>query len=438
MIYCAFVYMNKEILRLAVPNIISNISIPLLSSVDTLLMGHLSSLELGAVGIASMIFNFVYWNFGFLRMGTTGMTAQAYGKGDKEEISGMLQRSLLLSISIAVVIMLLMIPIASASSFLMNVASEQQPMVNQYFFTRIWAAPATLGLYALLGWFFGMQNARIPLLITIVINLINIVMSFYFVKVLDLGIKGVALGTVIAQYFGFILALVIIVYQFRNNIKIVPLKLLIAKEKISKFLNVNTDIFLRTVMLTFAFAFLYSQASLEGELFLAANVILLQFLNWMSYAIDGFAYAAESLVGKYHGAGSEKNTYKAINHLFRWGLGFAILFTLVFYFFGEEIVRLFSNQEEVVSKTNNMLVWVYILPLTSFACYIWDGIYIGLTASKSMRNTMVIAIAIYIATYYGVDYFFGLRNIWLAMIVFLAFRGILQSLYFARFKLDLP
>jgi MATE family multidrug resistance protein len=191
-------------------------------------------------------------------------------------------------------------------------------------------------------------------------------------------------------------------------------------------------------MLTFAFAFLYSQASLAGELFLAANVILLQFLNWMSYAIDGFAYAAESLVGKYHGAGSSKNTYRAINYLFKWGLGFALVFTIVFYLFGQEIVLLFTNQPDVIAKTNSMLIWVIILPMASFACYIWDGIYIGLTASKSMRNAMVIAVVIYIATYYGADYFFGIQNIWIAMIVFLAFRGILQTIYFAKFRLKLP
>jgi MATE family multidrug resistance protein len=335
-------------------------------------------------------------------------------------------------------IMLLMIPIASGSSFLMNVSLEQQPLVNQYFFTRIWAAPATLGLYALMGWYFGMQNAKIPLLITIAINLINIALSYYFVKVLGYGIRGVAAGTVIAQYAGFFLALGLVFWKFRTYIKAIPLRDLLVKEKLSRFLNVNRDIFLRTVMLTFAFAFLYSQASLAGELFLAANVILLQFLNWMSYAIDGFAYAAESLVGNYYGAGDEKKTYKAISYLFKWGLAFAILFTIVFWLFGEEIVLVFSNQADVIAMTNSMLFWVIILPVTSFACYIWDGIYIGLTASKTMRNAMFLAVLVYIGTYYGLDYFFGMQNIWLALIIFLAFRGIIQTIYFARLGLKLP
>lgn len=429
--------MNKEILRLAIPNIISNVSIPLLSSVDTLLMGHLSSLELGAVGIASMIFNFVYWNFGFLRMGTTGMTAQAYGRKDKKDIAAILQRSFFLSIAIATVIVLLMIPIAGASSYLMNVSTDQQDFVNIYFYTRIWAAPATLGLYALLGWFFGMQNAKFPLIITIAINLVNIVMSYYFVKFSGLGIKGVALGTVIAQYFGIVLAAGIISWKYKQYLKYIPLRVLVAKEKISRFLNINRDIFIRTIFLTFAFAFLYSQASLKGELFLAANVILLQFLNWMSYAIDGFAYAAESLVGKYHGAKDEKNTYKSIRYIFQWGLGFALAFTLLFWAFGEEIVAIFSNQEDVLSKTKTMLHWVILLPLISFASYLWDGIYIGLTASRTMRNAMFFSFLFYIGCYYGFDFLFGIRNIWLALLIFLAARGSIQTIYFYKHRLSM-
>ncbi len=424
--------MNKEILRLAVPNIISNVSIPLLSSVDTLLMGHLSALELGAVGIASMIFNFVYWNFGFLRMGTTGMTAQAFGRKDEGEIAAILQRSLFLAFAIAIAILVLAIPIASASSYLMNVNAEQQEFVNSYFYTRIWAAPASLGLYAILGWYFGMQNAKAPLLITILINVVNIIVSYLLVQVYGMGIKGVALGTVVAQYLGFIIALVIVFYRYRSYLQRIPIKLLLAWNKMERFLNVNRDIFLRTVCLTFAFAFLYSQAALKGELYLAANVILLQFLNWMSYAIDGFAYAAESLVGKYFGAEDEESTKKGIKLLFQWGLGFAIGFSLLYAFAGEHLVRVFSNQLDVITETNEMLYLMVILPMLSFSCYIWDGIFIGLTASKSMRNAMFISVVIYLLSYYGFDLLTGTKNIWLAFIIFMTARGLIQSIFYYR------
>ncbi|WP_235299081.1 MATE family efflux transporter [Portibacter marinus] len=429
--------MNKEILRLAIPNIISNISIPLLSSVDTALMGHLSALELGAVGIASMIFNFVYWNFGFLRMGTTGMTAQAFGQKNEQEIAALLQRSLLLSFGIAFAIILLMTPIGSAASYLMNVTTEQQSFVDDYFYTRIWAAPATLGLYALLGWYFGMQNAKVPLLITVFINLVNIAASYYFVRIEDYGIKGVAWGTVIAQYLGLFLSIGIIIYQYGRFLKSIPVKILLARKKIKRFLNVNRDIFIRTICLTFAFGFLYSQASLKGELFLAANVILLQFLNWMSYAIDGFAYAAESLVGKYFGANDRQNTKKSIKYIFYWGLSFAFGFTLLFWLGGDAIIRIFSNQDDVINKANEMLVLVIILPLISFACYIWDGIYIGLTASKSMRNAMILATAIYLGIYFGLDLLTGQSMIWLAFIIFMGARGLIQTALYKRYGLRL-
>lgn len=424
--------MNKEILRLAVPNIISNISIPLLSSVDTLLMGHLSSVELGAVGISSMIFNFVYWNFGFLRMGTTGMTAQAFGRKNDFEMASMLQKSWVVSLIISSIIMVLMIPICRAASFLMNVSDSQQEFVNIYFYTRIWAAPATLGLYALLGWFFGMQNAKWPLIITISINLINILLSYYFVMVLGYGIRGVALGTVIAQYFGFFLAFVIIAKKYRKFVVKIPLKILIAWENIREFLRINRDIFFRTVCLSFAFAFLYSQASLKGELYLAANVVLLQFLNWMSYAIDGFAFASESLVGKYHGAKDSKNTYKSIRYIFAWGLVLAIGFTIVYWIFGGALVQLFTNQADVVTEANSLIYWVIVMPIVAFSCYIWDGIYVGLTASVAMRNTMLISVIIYLLTFYGGSYFFNYTNVWLALLVFLFARGLVQTIVFLK------
>jgi MATE family multidrug resistance protein len=204
-----------------------------------------------------------------------------------------------------------------------------------------------------------------------------------------------------------------------------------------RFFHINGDIFLRTICLSFAFAFLYSQASLEGEIYLAANVVLLQFLNWMSYGIDGFAFAAESLIGKYYGSGSEKKTFRAIKLIFLWGLGLAVGYAMFYWLAGPQLILLFTDIKEVVLLTNKLLFWVVILPIVSFACYIWDGIYIGLTASKSMRNTMLISLVIYFGFYYGTDLIFNVRNIWPALLVFLAARGLLQSLVYFRFKLEM-
>ena len=294
--------MNKEILRLAIPNILSNISVPLLSTVDTILMGHLSASHLGAVGIGSMIFNFIYWNFGFLRMGTTGMTAQAYGAENKMEISNTLGRACALGLVLAVIILLFQIPIGELSYYLLNVTDNQYALVREYFLIRILAAPATLILYSVLGWFFGMQNAIYPMLLTIFINVINIAVSAYLVLGLGMEVSGVAWGTVIAQYGGLFLAALMLRHKYKVYLDGFKQKNILRFNKLLRFLRINGDIFIRTICLTFAFGFFYSQSSNLGELALAANVILLQLLNWMSYGIDGFAFASESLVGKYVGA----------------------------------------------------------------------------------------------------------------------------------------
>lgn len=429
--------MNREILRLAIPNIISNISIPLLASVDIWLMGHQSSIELGAVGVAGMIFNFLYWNFGFLRMGTTGMTAQAFGRNDALEINSILQKAVVFAIIISLLLLLLMIPIAESASYLMNVDPSQKNFINEYFFVRIWAAPASLCLYALLGWFFGMQNAKIPLIITVSINVVNILLSYWLVEYAEMGIRGVALGTLIAQYFGFAIAIYFVLKKYKSFISPIPFLVLIKWDSIKRFLNINRDIFLRTICLSFAFAFLYSQASKEGAIFLAANVVLLQFLNWMSYGIDGFAFAAESLVGKYVGAKDNVHTIKVIKSLFIWGAGLALFYTLFFWLFGLNIIKLFTDQKEVIAFSGDLLIWVIILPLISFACYIWDGIFIGITASVSMRNSMVLSLIIYLLCFYGLKELTGEAYIWLSLFVFLAARGIIQSILFAYRGLSL-
>ena len=302
--------MNKEILRLAIPNILSNISVPLISSVDTALTGRLSDLHLGAVGVGAMIFNFVYWNFGFLRMGTTGMTAQAFGAKNDADIIHTLGRAFLVVSIVAALLIVLQVPIAEVSFKLMNISERQYPFIAEYFYIRIWAAPATLALYGFMGWFFGMQNAIYPLILTIVINVVNIICSVFFIKYLGLEVEGVAYGTVIAQYVGLLLAIVLFFFKYRYLLNHLSTAAILKWEELHQFLSINGDIFIRTFCLTFAFGFFYSQSSVGGEELLAVNVILLQFLNWMSYGVDGFAYAAESLVGKYKGAKENENLVK--------------------------------------------------------------------------------------------------------------------------------
>lgn len=426
-------FMDRQILKLAIPNILSNISVPLLSTVDTALMGRLSELHLGAVGLGAMIFNIAFWNFGFLRMGTTGLTAQAYGRNDPDEMIISLGKSILLAFAIGMGLILLHRPLTDLSLILMHVSPEQEFMIRSYIYIRVWAAPATLGLYALLGWFFGMQNAIYPLIITIAINLVNILISYSLITFYAMDIEGVAYGTVIAQYSGLALAFIFIAFRYRYLFINSKLKAISLFKDWGVFLNVNRDIFIRTIFLTLAFAFFYSQSSSSGAKILAVNVILLQFINWMSYGIDGLAFAAESLVGKYVGLKEPANIDRVINRIFVWSLGLAILFSFSFTGFGKMLFAVFSDDDALYDVAKPYMIWMGVLPLIAFASYIWDGIFVGLTASRSMRNSMFLSFVIYLSSYYLLRNLLGGHALWLSLSLFLISRAIVQ---YAMYKKD--
>ncbi len=431
--------MNKEVLKLAIPNIISNISVPLLSTVDTALMGRLSEAHLGAVGLSSMLFNFIYWNFGFLRMGTTGLTAQAYGAGDEENIAAVLSRGLALAMLLAILIFTLQGPIFESSAWILNVHENQLPLVKDYYDIRIYGAPASFALFCLMGWFFGMQNAFIPLVVTIVINVVNMALSAYLVHVLHYDIKGVAIGTVVSQYLGLLLCIGFMLWKYKKSFRLLGIGFLRDIDALKGYMSINRDLFIRTVSLTFGFGFFYSMSSKAGSMILAVNVILQQFLNWMSYAVDGFAYASESMVGKYKGMNNESLVKKSIRYTFIWGFAFALFFVVLYTFMGVPILHLFTSEPAVVKAAKPYLIWVALIPIFGFASYMWDGIFIGLTASKTMRNAMVLALICYLVSYYmGAQYFSAINNLWISLIVFLTSRGIIQWMYYRKYGLDMP
>lgn len=430
--------MNKEILRLAIPNIISNVSIPLLSSVDTSLMGKLSASHLAAVGLASMAFNFFYWNFSFLRMGTTGLTAQAYGAKDQKTEVYTLYFALLVALAIGFALILFKTPLSNFASGIMNVSSSEISFFKEYILIRLWAAPAGLMLYSLLGWFYGEQNTTIPMFVTIVGNIINISCSWVLVHYYQLEIAGVAWGTVIAQYISLILGFVFVWSRFRQKLFVPQLLLLFQLERVKKQLLINSDIFLRTLCLTIVFGFVYSASSAMGTIAAAAVTVLLQFVNWMSYAVDGFAFAAESLVGKYKGAKDRIQTHKAIRYAMIYGAFIGLLFAIGYGVFTEQLIGIFTNQPEVKDAVINLSFYLVFLPLVGTACYIWDGVFVGLTATKAMRNTMIFALIIFFVTYFilksNVD---NLSAIWIALLMFLIARGVAQTIIFQRYKLEL-
>ncbi len=423
--------MNKKILALAIPSIVSNISIPLVSAVDTILMGHLSSLHLAALGIVSMIFLFLYGSINFLRMGTTGITAQAYGRKDQEGISKTLYRALFVAFVVAVLFMLFQDIILEVSFYLMNVDASYQEYAKDYFHIRIYTAPAVFMLYVLMGWFFGMQNALYPLIVMILLNVANIVFSYYFVNILDMGIEGAAYGTLIAQYVGLILAFVLLL-RYRDKLHLFGLAEVLKYNELLKFLNINKDIFIRTFILTFSFAFFYSQAAKNSEETLTVMILLLQFVIWFAYTLDGFANAAESLVGRYYGARDWDNFSRVIRYLFYWGFGLTVLYMIFYATLGEFILNLYTNQTELIEQTLPFMPYVIFLPLLSFTAYIWDGVFIGMTATRAMRNITIWATVVYLGLFYlakGYDFSYAL---WISFMLFFLFRGLFQTWLFFK------
>jgi MATE family multidrug resistance protein len=399
-------------------------------------MGHISSKELAALGIATMIFVFLYGSFLFLRVGTTGITAQAFGRGDRNQIQDTLLRSVALGVAIALMIFLLRDFILDASLFLMNADVAYRESVKSYYDIRVVAVFAFFIESSVIGWFFGMQNAIYPLIITITVNSINIVASYYLVQVQGLGIEGVAYGTLIARSVGVILAISLLFFRYGDIFRKISLKRVFDKS-ITKFLTINSNIFLRTLTLTFALGFLYSQAAKESEKLLAVMVVLMQFLIWMSYAVDGFAGAAESLSGKYYGKKDWKGFYKAIRLSFVYGGAFATIFSLVYLFFGEDIIKIFTNDPDVVAIGVKYIPLVALLPLISFWAFMWDGVFIGMTASKALRDVVVISFALFVLFFYlfkEVDYGYAL---WGGFMLFFLFRSILQTVLFFKKGINL-
>jgi len=426
---------HKEIFQLTLPNIISNISVPLIGSVDTILMGHISTVHLGAVGLGSMIFSFLYWNMGFLRMSTTGLTAQAYGREDSREQYRVLIRAILVALVVGLILILLRIPLASAGLAVFSVEEAQRELVRGYVQIRMIAAPASLALMVLLGWYLGMQNAKLPLLITVIINLSNIGISYLLVVTYGYDMAGVAWGTVIAQYIGASLAIALWLWKYREVAGERVAVIITELEEYGKFFRVNSDIIIRTMVLTLVFGFMYRESSRLGVELLAVHMVLFQFLNWMSYIIDGLAYAAESLVGKYFGAESIPGVRRAVRWTMIWSLVGASLISLVYAMFYEDLFWLFTDDRSLTVEMHRYYLWVVILPLAGFASYVWDGIFIGLVASKAMRICMLLAGVVFVLSYVSLRQVAPAHSLWAAFTLFLIARAAAQAIYYQRKQL---
>jgi MATE family multidrug resistance protein len=432
--------MNRKILDLELPNIVSNISVPLLGLVDMALMGRMESdAYIGAIAIGSLIFNFIYWGLGFLRMGTSGFTAQSWGSRDLNETILVVSRALFIGLAASLMLLILQRPLEWLSFTLIRGESEVENLARAYFRIRIWAAPAVLIQFALLGFFLGMQNARLPMVVLVSTNLINIICNYYFVMIRGMGSEGVALGTVIAQYFGMVLALVFFTRFFSRLFRYWSAKAMLQASRLKKFLKLNSDIFIRTMCLVVVFSFFTARSAAvdtldEGEqTILAVNSLLMQFFMIFSFFIDGFAHASEALTGKFIGAGNTWGLKRSIKLLFVWGAGISLFFTILYLGGGEAIFRILTNNSEVIYNSQPYYFWVVLIPIVSFTAFLWDGIFIGATAGKAMRNSMLFStLLVFFPAYIILSRFMGNHGIWLAFILFMLSRTLTMSVLAPR------
>lgn len=427
----------KQVFKLALPSIISNITVPLLGIIDLTIVGHMGDvIYIGAIAIGTMIFNVLYWLFGFLRMGTSGMTSQALGRRDLTEAMRLLVRSLTISTAIAVIFILFQLPIRWMALTVMQPTEQIAEQAAIYFSICIWGAPAMLGLYGLTGWFIGMQNTRIPMLVSIFQNIVNIVASVTFVFGFGMKIQGVALGTLTAQWTGFLLALYcwkryygrLAEYNWKDD--------LFKRSTMVRFFAVNRDIFIRTLFLVGVNFFFISAGSRQGAIILSVNTLLMTLFTLFSYVMDGFAYAGEALSGKYYSAANKLAFDRVYNSLFAWGAIMAVVFTLVYAVGGNGFLMLLTNEAVVVQSAEAYFWWAVMIPIVSVSAFVYDGIFIGLTATRGMLVSSVISALVFFALYLALQSYWGNHALWLAFIVYLGLRGGIQWLLYRRMHLN--
>ena len=426
---------HKQVWHLAAPSIIANLSVPLLGAVDTAVIGHLDqSYYLGAVAIGAVIFHFIYWGFGFLRMGTTGLTAQALGAREFGEARAIFYRALALGTTIALVIWLAQIPLLWLATTLFEASDQIETLASTYFRVRILSAPAVLANYCLIGWFIGIGNTRAALLLQVWMNGLNIALDLLFVMGFSWDVAGVAAATVISEYAavgaGFLL--------FRRAVRGMDAggerPKIFDAGKIKRMMFINLDIFIRTFCLIFAFSFFTAQAAKMDDDILAANAVLIQFQHFLSFGLDGFAHAAEALVGAAIGAGSRAKMRAAVVTAGIWALAVAALYTIIYAGAGTFIIGALTGIDSIRSNANEYLVWLMISPIVSVWSFLLDGIFIGATRTAEMRNAMLISLAVFLAAVFVLQPIYGNHGLWLSLMLFMVTRAITLGVYYPRLE----
>lgn len=402
---------DRDILKLAVPSILANITVPLVGMADIAVAGHLpgsAAVFIGGISIGSLLFDLLYWNFSFLRIGTGGMTAQAYGRGDMHAASDALIRSAGTSVAIALTCILIQWVFVDLVFLFVKCSPEVRALAETYFHIRIWAAPATLTLMALKGWFIGMQDSVRPMLTDLIVNGMNVAGSIILAMGLPhsgfhgIGFPGIAAGTVIAQYSGLLFALLAIFLRYRqifSSRTVSSLCRAFAGPEMRRFFNVNADLFIRSLCIMGIYAGITVISARYGDMMLAVSSILVQTMMLFSYFTDGFAYAGEALTGKFIGMRDRDGVRGTVRGVFKWSMGVAALFMLLYAFFSEPLLHVLTSDQEVVAAAMEFIPWLIPMPLVGCAAFTWDGIYVGATASVPVRNATLWAVAGFFAVW---------------------------------------
>ena len=423
--------MNREIFRIAIPNIISNITVPLMGLVSTAVVGRWSgdAAVIGALALGASIFNFIYWNCSFIRMGTSGLTAQAYGAGDFHETTAMLVRAIVISLTMGVLCVIFQKPLGELSLWLMN----GDDVVARYFYARIWAMPAGILLFGFYGWFVGMQNGVIPMAISITVNSLHILFSYWLVFSFDMGIEGIAYASVASQWIGLGLAVILLLTFFRKSFRAVKFTEVMNFGAMRRFFKVNGDIIVRTFCNVGVYTFFTAASARMGsDAVLAVNTTLMQLLMLFSYMNDGFAYAAEAMTGRFIGANDLPSLKKCLRYCVVWTFATAAI-AISLYLVGWEWLFKFFLQNADVEKLANVLAvakqyigWIVVIPLFAAMPFMLDGVYAGATLTRAMRNSMLWATIIFFVVFYALQPFLGNDALWLAFLLYIIFRLVLQ------------
>lgn len=420
---------NSKILKIAGPSILANITIPLVGIVDVAISGRLGDAAMiGGMAIGTMLFELLYWNFGFLRIGTAGITAQAYGRRDLRDSVRTLEQSLSIALISAIVLLSIQFVFVKTALLIVDTSPQVASLAKQYFLIRIWAAPATLSIFALKGWFLGMQNAKSPMAVDILINLVNLIVCYILALHTNLGFSGIAYGTLIAQYSGLLLSISLLYFNYRKLFKYFHLKDSLNIKKITAFIKMGGNLMIRSISFLFIYSGFTIFAAKYGDTLLAVSTIMMKLMLLYSYFIDGFAYAGEALSGRFIGAKDSVSLKKTIKVLLIWSMAIGIVSTALYFIGGSYIFGIMTTNEIVIAASKELLPWLVFMPIVSCIAFIWDGIYIGATASVSIRNTMIYSAVTFFVFYYLLEPIIGIHAIMAGYFAHLALRTILMSL----------